>query len=96
MFDNFNDVEKFTKIITNLVDIRFSSLAREKRILVDDVAIVVSYNSSTNKTIVYYPSDPDNNVEYINKSGVTLSAGDKVYVFHQYSNIGQGWIMVKM
>lgn len=93
---DYSDATWLVDIMSKLVEIKFNELCENNNVCVYKVGIVKSYNSTTSKAYVTFPSNPDNDaVLYSNKTGSSLSAGDKVYVFHKFGKEGQGWILIK-
>ena len=74
----------------------FREIARNEGVIVSQVAIVATYDASSEKATVYFPTDlTTQSNQYKNLTGSTLTVGQKVYVFYKYGDIEQGWIMVK-
>lgn len=82
--------EAIVEIVRNV----FNEMGKANGLLSCDVATVASYNNATKKARVYFPGDADNaSSEYLNLTDKNLTVGQKVYIFHKYKDIEQGWIM---
>jgi hypothetical protein len=82
--------------VYDVVKSAFNQIARSAGLIVSQVAIVASYDATTKKATVFFPSDmstPSN--PYKNMTGEDLVVGQKVYIFYKYGDLEQGWIMIK-
>lgn len=87
------DQYEFTR---DIAESTFNEVARNIGMLVNQVAIVATYDSNTKKATVYFPSDlTTQSNPYYNLTGEALTVGQKVYVFYKYGDVEQGWIMAK-
>lgn len=92
--NDYNKALQESEIIKQLVRNVFNEIAKEKGLLCCKVATVstVSGNSAT----VLFPGDDKNeSATYPNQSNQNLSPGQKVYIYHKYGDVEQGWISVK-
>jgi len=97
MSNSFNTAQEFVdKLITPHIDNIINSWAKKEKILVKRIATVATYDGVAETATVYFPSDAINgSCSYPNKTGSTLLVGDTVYLFVEYGNVSQGWIMIK-
>ena len=87
------DQYEFTKDISTNT---FENMARSMGVIINQVAIVASYDPSSKMATVFFPSDMETESNsYKNITGESLSVGEKVYVFYRYGDVEQGWIMAK-
>lgn len=88
--------EEFEAIINKIVQNKIGDILEKEDVLVRKVATVAAVDEANNKASVYFINDSLNaSCFYPNKTNASLSAGEKVYVFHKYGKEGQGWIMLK-
>ena len=93
MGDQYREALSQSETIKQIVTNQFNEVAKEKGILCCKVATVASING--NNVTVYFPGDNENqSASYPNKTGQSLSVGQKVYIYHKYGDIEQGWIFV--
>lgn len=93
MDDQYREALSQSEIIKQMVTNQFNEVAKEKGILCCKVATVASI--SGNNVTVYFPGDDVNqSASYPNKTGQNLAVGQKVYIYHKYGDIEQGWIFV--
>ena len=91
----FHQAKDQYDVIESIARNVFDSMAKSAGVLCNEVAIVGSVDNSRNVARVYFPSDLSTlSAEYPNISGKTLTVGQKVYIFHKYGDIEQGWIAV--
>lgn len=77
---SFNNFKQFCK--------RYNTLSMT-------VATAVSDALPNATTKVYFPNDTSTQSQlYVNRTGLSISSGDKVYIIHPTFNISQGWIGV--
>jgi hypothetical protein len=73
----------------------FNQLSRESQMLVMKVAEVAVIDVALTRARVRFPTDPTNlSSWYYNRSGSKLYVGQKVYIYHKYGDIEQGFIEV--
>ena len=94
MPNQYEEAQSQYKIIYDIATIVFKNIARSEGLLVNQVAIVANYDSVSDRATVYFPSDLNTQSNYYpNLTGKALSSGQKVYLFHKYGDVEQGWIM---
>lgn len=94
MGSDYRQAQNQFEFVKSVVKSTFDEIARSMGILTTQVAIVASYDSTTKKTTVYFPSDlTTESSPYYNLTDQDLSVGQKVYIFYKYGDIEQGWIM---
>lgn len=84
------EIEEYCRLMRVIV----SEWAREQQVLVTKVAVVAAV--SGNSARLYINGDHENmTCLYPNRTGETLSVGQKVYLVHKYGNLSHGWILMK-
>lgn len=82
--------------VSQVVQNVFTELAKQHNLLCYQVAIVATYDADNNRATVYFPSDMSTpSGSYKNLTNTALTVGQKVYIFHKFGDIEQGWIMAK-
>ena len=92
--NNYKEAKQQYDAMAEIARNIFNEMSKTNGLLSCDVATVVSYNNATKKARVYFPGDSENaSSEYLNLTDKNLVKGQKVYIFHKYKDIEQGWIM---
>lgn len=84
----------FLDVVKDVAEKMLNEKLKNKNVCQIRPAIVSSYNSITKRVRIAFPenSDTPSYYEYPNKTGRDLLAGDKVYLFHIYNDVSQGWV----
>lgn len=91
--DYYQEAEQFNDLQREMMYKLFDEWARENRLLQQKVAIVATGGVADATCTVYFPPDTSTaSAPFKNKTGRTLSSGEKVYVFLKYGESDQGWI----
>ena len=91
MSESYNIVELIRKEAQNVIN----KTLRDSQIVVMKVAIVAEYDSTYNRAKVYFPTDENNKSSwYPNKTSSALQVGAKVYIYHKFGDIEQGFIII--
>lgn len=92
--NNYKEAKQQYDAMAEIARNIFNEMSKTNGLLSCDVATVASYNNATKKARVYFPGDSENaSSEYLNLTDKNLVKGQKVYIFHKYKDIEQGWIM---
>lgn len=92
--NNYKEAKQQYDAMAEIARNIFNEMSKTNGLLSCDVATVASYNNATKKARVYFPGDDENDSsEYLNLTDKNLVKGQKVYIFHKYKDIEQGWIM---
>lgn len=92
MYESNEIIDLIRKEAQNIIN----ETLRGSQILVMKVAEIAQYDSVNNRAKVYFPTDPNNASSwYPNKTGSTLTIGSKVYIYHKYGDVQQGFILIK-
>lgn len=88
------DYEKLNELIDRAVEKRLSSILKENNLLQRKLAQVAEVSEEIAR--VYFPPDyTTKSVFYKNKTGMTLDVDDWVYIYVDFGNVDQGWIIEK-
>lgn len=92
--NNYKEAKQQYDAMAEIARNIFNEMSKTNGLLSCDVATVASYNDATKKARVYFPGDNESaSSEYLNLTDKNLVKGQKVYIFHKYKDIEQGWIM---
>ena len=92
--NEYHEAEELNQLQENLMYKLFEMWAREKRLTQQKVAIVATGAAADANATLYFPPDLSTaSNPFKNKTGRTISAGEKVYVLSKYGETDQGWII---
>lgn len=84
---------EFVKIIESIVESKVKEMDKADKVLVATPMIVVTSVANGAKTALYYPSDLVNPTQlFTNRTGSSITAGQKVYLVHPRYSQDEGWI----
>lgn len=88
---------KLIQFVSSLVEKLSKASLRDQQVICMMACTVATYNSVAGTATLYIPPDiiRASTVNYVNRTGATLTVGQKVYILYKFGDISQGWIAHK-
>lgn len=86
--------DKMIRLVEIIAEKIIYQILRKEQVATLLPCVVGTYDSLNNKATLFIPPDFDNEsvLYYPNRTGGSLTPGDKVYLIYRFGEADQGWI----